>query len=170
MTIDIFSAEVARLKSKFESGDKPNGKDFNDLITLFYDFYQDMIEGLTDVFAEQILEVDGRKVRVEELGTVTTNQSIDCSLSKMYTMTVGANITISLTNLPADGLSTTILLDMTDSGGRTLTWDAGLTNRWLSAEALETLTSGAKYLVSVTLNGSDLTKATIGYRGINIAE
>ena len=55
MTITRFTQEVNRIKTKFQSGSKPSGKDFRELIELFHAFYVDLVGGYTEILKQQTL-------------------------------------------------------------------------------------------------------------------
>lgn len=62
-------------------------------------------------------------MQVQALGTVSTNQIIDFSLGRMVTMTIAANIQISLTSLGSTvGATVWLKLIQDATGGRVPTW------------------------------------------------
>lgn len=58
---------------------------------------------------------------VNNLGLVTTNQTVDVSLAKNITMTLGANITVSFSNV-VSGRTWVLSVKQDATGGRTITW------------------------------------------------
>lgn len=174
MIIDIFTAEVERLKTKFETGDKPTGKDFNDLISLFYDFYQDMIGGLTPILAEQIESANGnRTVENVDLGLQTTDiVSISATKSKIYQLSVSNQLltNLQLTGFPDNERSSTILLYIHNQNvsQRAVVLQTEADIEWLDGDSIYLLDPNAKYLVSVTTNLGGLGKMVATYRKIGI--
>lgn len=59
-----------------------------------------------------------------ELGTITTAQTANSSLADFYTMTLGANITLSMSAGYVKGDRLTIVITQDGTGSRTITWSA----------------------------------------------
>lgn len=67
---------------------------------------------------------DGHILTVVALGSVSGAVTIDLSAGQVFTLTLGGNATLSLTNLPANGtiVEAELCLLQDATGGRTVTW------------------------------------------------
>lgn len=99
---------------------------------------------------------------INNLGTVsTTTQAIDLSAGKFYSMVMGANITLSFTNLPPVGYMAELVLYIAQdaTGSRVATWPAG--GRWVG---------GTPMVVTTAANSVDMVKFFIDSAGNWVAE
>ena len=81
-------------------------------------------------------------------GSRSTTTSIDCSVANVQSLTIGADLTILLTNPPATGRTGIILLEVTNGGAHTVTWDTDII--WDSGSAPGLQTSGVDILAFIT--------------------
>lgn len=85
------------------------------------------------------------------LGSVSTTAALNLSLGNIYTATLGAATTFSVSNVPASGSTICILLDLTNGGAFTITWWTNM--KWDSGTAPTLTASGRDMLSFITHDG-----------------
>lgn len=89
---------------------------------------------------------------------ITTTGAMDLSLGQMFTATITAATSFSITNAPA-GRGTTVVLHVTNGGSQTITWPAYI--KWMSATAPALTAAGTDVLVFVTPDGGATWRGSI---------
>lgn len=85
-------------------------------------------------------------------GSVSGALALDCSAAHWHELTVGGNLTLSLTNLPASGKIFPLFLRLTNGGAFTITWPAG--TLWPSGAAPAFTSAGTDVLAFVVRDGA----------------
>lgn len=94
----------------------------------------------------------------------TANYQIDCNAANDFALTLTANCTLTVTNVPPSGqrYSVTLMLIQDGTGGRTVVWPSG--TKWSSAGA-PTLSTGAGKVDFVCLTTRDGGASWYGFVG-----
>lgn len=77
--------------------------------------------------------------------------AIDCSSGSVFSKTISANTTFSVTNVPAAGNVCSFLLDLTNGGAYSITWWSGV--KWAGGVAPSLTSSGRDVLAFFTYDG-----------------
>ena len=76
--------------------------------------------------------------------------AIDLSYGNVFTKTISADTTFTITNVPSSKVATFILI-LTNGGSKVVTWPASV--KWPGGEAPELTASGVDVLTFITPNG-----------------
>lgn len=85
------------------------------------------------------------------LGSVSSTSTFNLALGNVYTATLGANTTFSVSNVPASGSTISFILDLTNGGAFTITWWTNM--KWVSGTAPTLTASGRDMLSFITHDG-----------------
>jgi hypothetical protein len=88
---------------------------------------------------------------VNALGSVSGATTLDLTTANVFTATATANVTISVTNVPASGTAASATILATNFGAYTITWPAGTV--WSTGSTPTLLASGVSTVVLYTVNG-----------------
>ena len=89
--------------------------------------------------------------KVQELGTLTSNTTIDASVGNIASLTVGAAITLALTAGTVSGRCRTLTMFVTNGGAYTITWPTGV--KWAGGAAPTLTASGVDVVTFMTVDG-----------------
>ena len=89
--------------------------------------------------------------KVQTLGSLSANTTIDCANGNIATLTVAAAITLTLTANAASGRCRTLTLIITNGGAYTITWPTGV--KWAGGAAPTLTASGIGVLTFMTVDG-----------------
>ena len=95
------------------------------------------------------VELDGSKGVIDTVkrhGSLTSATNLNFNEGQVQTFTVGGAFTATVTNPPADGKATAMLLEITNGSSSTLTWDPQII--WAGGSA-PSLTASGIDLVSI---------------------
>lgn len=85
------------------------------------------------------------------LGSVSSTAAFNLALGNVYTATLGANTTFSVSNVPASGSTISFILDITNGGAFTITWWTNM--KWVAGTAPTLTASGRDMLSFITHDG-----------------
>lgn len=85
------------------------------------------------------------------LGSVSSTATLNLALGNIYTATLTANTTFSVSNTPTSGSTICVLLDLTNGGAFTITWWTNM--KWASGTAPTLTASGRDMLSFITHDG-----------------
>lgn len=85
------------------------------------------------------------------LGSVSSTATFNLALGNVYTATLGANTTFSVSNVPASGSTISFILDITNGGAFTITWWTNM--KWVAGTAPTLTASGRDMLSFITHDG-----------------
>ena len=89
--------------------------------------------------------------RVAEKRNAIAASAIDCSLGNVWTKTISAVTTFTVSNVPASGNSYALILDLTNGGAYTINWWSGV--KWSAGTAPTLTASGRDVLGFITHDG-----------------
>lgn len=95
-------------------------------------------------------------------GSISGAQAFDLSLGQYFTLTVGAALTPSFTNVPAGTFATGVVFRMTNAGAFVITWPASV--KW-AAGAVPVFTAAGVDLVMFITDDNGVT-----FRGVVVAK
>ena len=101
-------------------------------------------------------------VKKELLQNITTSNNLDLSTGDVFTKTIIANTTFTLSNLPVAGEIKSIILELTNAGSKTITWWSGI--KWEGGVVPVLTTLGVDILGFYTYD------AGVTWRGIVLAK
>lgn len=87
------------------------------------------------------------------LGSLTANTALDVAAASLILFTVGAALTLSFSNPPADGSWTRVVLRITNGAAFALTWPAGI--NWAGGSPPALSASGVDEVALVIFNIGD---------------
>jgi hypothetical protein len=87
--------------------------------------------------------------------------NIDCNAATIFTKTITANSTFTVSNVPAAGTSASFVLELTNGGASTVTWWANV--KWAGGTAPGLTVAGTDILGFYTINGGT------AWRGLALA-
>ena len=77
--------------------------------------------------------------------------AIDLSTGSLFVKTISANVTFTVSNVPATGTVASFIFDLTNAGAYTITWFSGI--KWASGTAPSLTSSGRDILGFFTYDG-----------------
>jgi len=122
---------------------------------------------------QDVIDVSGAGVTFEkpyretvyDIGTITTNTSIDFNDGTVQTVTGNGDCLFTFTNPPASGLAGTVTLIITNGGANTTTWHSAVD--WPGGAAPSLSSSGTDVLSFLTTDGGTNIYGFVG--GLNFA-
>ena len=88
---------------------------------------------------------------LRETSAAMSTADIDLNTGNLFSLTVTANITLTVSNVPASGQVSSFILDITNGGSQVVTWFTGV--KWPGGTAPTLTTAGRDVLGFLTYDG-----------------